>query len=98
MTTMRFMEVQNIHGETYHLTVRKHTDEEILHDYGYPYSILIKNANPKAFDLNTGTRLYDDWQTAYKRLKELAEEYKTIELCIARDVDGETGLLIRKEN
>ena len=94
MTIMRQIEVQNIHGETYRLAVRKHTEEEFYNDYGYLYSIRIDNADPKAFDFNTHTFLYDDWQTAYKRLKELAEEYKTIEIRIARDVDGETVMSI----
>lgn len=92
MTTMRFTEVQNTHGQTYHLTVRKHTDD--FDKYGYPYSIKIENANPKAFDLNNHTFLYDDWQTAYKRLKELAEEYTTIKPLVIAGVDGETGLCI----
>lgn len=94
MTTMRFATVQNIHGETYTLTVRKHTLDEIIHDYGYPYSICIQNANPKAFDLNNGVRLYDNWQTAYKRLRQIAEEFKTIKPRIMPGVDGETGRCI----
>lgn len=91
MTTMRFVEVQNIHGEVYNISVRKHSDAEIINDYGYPYSIRIKNANPKAFDLNDGVRLYDDWQTAYKRLRELTEEFKTAKPRVVPGVDGETG-------
>ena len=93
MTTMRSTEVQNIHGQTYRIAVRKHSEDD-FYKYGYPYSIRIENANLKAFDLNTGTRLYDDWQTAYKRLKEIAEEYKTIKPCVASNVDGETGMSI----
>ena len=91
MTTMKFVTVQNIHGETYNIAVRKHSEAEIINDYGFPYSIKIKNANPKAFDLNTHVFLYDAWQTAYKRLRELANEYKTIKPCIMEGVDGETG-------
>jgi hypothetical protein len=94
MTTMRSTEVQNIHGETYHLIVRKHSEAEILNDYGYPYSIRIKNTNPKAFDLRNCVLLYDDWQTAYKRLRELAAEYKTIRPSVIAGVDGETGMSV----
>ena len=93
MTTMRFTEVQNIHGQTYHIEVRKHSEDD-FYKYGYPYSIKIANANPKAFDLNNHINLYDDWQTAYKRLKELAEEYKTIKPLVITGVDGETGMSI----
>lgn len=78
MTTMRFVDVKNIHGPSYNLSVRKHSEAEITNDYGYPYSIAIKNADPYAFDLNNHVYLYDDWQTAYKRLRELADEYRTI--------------------
>lgn len=78
MTTMRFTEVKNVHGQTYNIIVRKHSDAEIANDYGFPYSIKVKNADPDTFDLNNHVFLYDDWQTAYKRLKELAAEYKTI--------------------
>ena len=92
MTTMRFVEVENIHGQTYNLVVRKHSTEEIIHGIGYPYSIRISNANPEAFDLNTHVFGYEDWQTAYKRLKHWTEVYKTIELSIMWDVDGRTGL------
>lgn len=91
MTTMRFVEVDNIHGETYNLVVRKHSEAEISHVYGFPYSIRISNANPDAFDLNTTIILYDDWQTAYKRLRELAKEYRTVKPRIWRDVDARTG-------
>lgn len=94
MTTMRFVNVQNIHGEAYNISVRKHSEAEIVNDYGFPYSIKIKNANPKAFDLNNHVFLYDDWQTAYKRLRELAAEYKTIQPRIMAGVDGETGKCI----
>ena len=75
MKIMRFETVQNIHGETYTITVRKHTESEIINEYGFPYSIRIANANPKAFDLNNHVYLYDAWQTAYKRLFELSEVY-----------------------
>ena len=92
MTIMKFVTVQNTHGETYNITVRKHSEAEIINDYGYPYSIKIANANPKAFDLNTHVFLYDNWQTAYKRLRELANEYKTIKPLVMANVDGETGL------
>lgn len=91
MTTMRFVEVENIHNQVYIITVRKHSEAEIVHDYGFPYSIKIKNANPKAFDLNNHIFLYDDWQTAYKRLKELSIEYRTIKPMIWENIDGETG-------
>ena len=74
--------------------MRKHSEAEIINDYGFPYSIKIKNANPKAFDLNTHVFLYDDWQTAYKRLRELANEYKTIKPRIMEGVDGETGFCV----
>lgn len=94
MKIMKFETVQNIHGETYNITVRKHSEAEIINDYGFPYSIKIKNANPKAFDLNTHVFLYDAWQTAYKRLRELANEYKTIQPRIMEGVDGETGLCV----
>lgn len=91
MTTMRFIEVNNVYGEIYNIIIRKHSEAEILNDYGYPYSIKIKNANPKAFDLNNHIFLYDDWQTAYKRAKEFTKEYKEIEPLIIDGVDGETG-------
>ena len=91
MKIMRFETVQNIHGETYTITVRKHTESEIINKYGSPYSIRIANANPKAFDLNNHVYLYDAWQTAYKRLRELANEYKAIQPSIMKGVDGETG-------
>ena len=91
MTTMRFAEVRNIHGETYNIVVRKHSDAEIIHDYGYPYSIRISNADPSKFDLNTHVFLYDDWQTAYRRLRELTHEYQTITPRVIEGVDGRTG-------
>ena len=94
MTTMKFVTVQNIHGETYNIAVRKHSEAEIINDYGFPYSIKIKNANPKAFDLNNHVYLYDAWQTAYKRLFELSEVYKDIKPLIMEGVDGETGACI----
>lgn len=79
MTIMRSVIVDNKFGERYRIVVRKHTNIEILIDYGYPYSIKIENVNPDAFDLNCRILLYDDWQTAYKRQKELADEYREIE-------------------
>ena len=94
MKIMRFETVQNIHGETYTITVRKHTESEIINKYGFPYSIRIANANPKAFDLNNHVYLYDAWQTAYKRLFELSEVYKDIKPLIMEGVDGETGFCI----
>lgn len=94
MTTMRFAEVQNIHGQTYNIIIRKHSDAEIVNEYGFPYSIKIKNADPKAFDLNNHIFLYDDWQTAYKRLKDFMTEYKTIQPAIMSGIDGETGKCI----
>ena len=94
MTTMKFVTVQNIHGETYNIIVRKHSEAEIINDYGYPYSIKIANVNPKAFDLNNHVYLYDAWQTAYKRLFELSEVYKDIKPLIMEGVDGETGTCI----
>lgn len=66
--------------------------------YGYPYSIKIKNANPKAFDLNDRIFLYDDWQTAYKRAKDFVKEYKVIEPLIIKNVDGETGFYIQPQS
>ena len=94
MKIMRFETVQNIHGETYTITVRKHTESEIINEYGFPYSIRIANANQKAFDLNNHVYLYDAWQTAYKRLFELREVYKDIKPLIMEGVDGETGTCI----
>ena len=94
MKTMKFETVQNIHGETYTITVRKHTESEIINEYGFPYSIRIANANPKAFDLNNHVYLYDAWQTAYKRLFELSEVYKDIKPLIMEGVDGEAGTCI----
>ena len=94
MKIMRFETVQNIHGETYTITVRKHTESEIINEYGFPYSIRIANANLKAFDLNNHVYLYDAWQTAYKRLFELSEVYKDIKPLIMEGVDGETGTCI----
>ena len=79
MTIMRSVIVDNKFGERYRIVVRKHTNIEILIDYGYPYSIKIENVNPDAFDLNCRILLYDDWQTAYKRQKELADGYREIE-------------------
>lgn len=84
MKTMRSATIDNIHGETYTLTVRKHNDKD-FDKFGFPYSIRIENTDPTAFDLNARTLLYDDWQTAYKRLRELSEEYKTLKLCVHRD-------------
>lgn len=92
MKIMRSAEVENVHGQTYRIIVRKHVNT--FDDYGFPYSIRTENANPEAFDLNTHVFLYDDWQTAYKRARELAEEYKVIEPRIMPDVDGRTGKCI----
>ena len=91
MTTMRTATVENSHGETYLITVRKHSDAEITNDYGFPYSIKVSNINPETFDLNNRVFLYDAWQTAYKRFYELLHEYRTIKLAIWKDVDARTG-------
>ena len=91
MKIMKQTEVKNIHGEKYIITCRKHPDDEDFQKYGYLYSIKVENANAHAFDFNTHIFLYDYWQTAYKRYREICEEYRTIEIRIARDVDAVTG-------
>lgn len=90
MMTMKIHTVDNDYGERYTIVVRKHSAIEISEKYGFPYSIRVSNANPKAFDLNNGVRLYDAWQTAYKRFYQLIEEYKHIEPMIMDGVDGES--------
>ena len=94
MKIMSFVFNDTAPTETYTITVRKHTESEIINEYGFPYSIRIANANPKAFDLNNHVYLYDAWQTAYKRLFELSEVYKDIKPLIMEGVDGETGACI----
>jgi hypothetical protein len=97
MEIKKYDEVENVHGERYKITLRKHPDGEDFDKYGYLYSIKIQNADPEAFDLNTHIFLYDYWKTAYKRFRELTEEYKTIKPLICRDVDARTGLCKKGE-
>ena len=78
MQILKFAEVPNINGESYFITCRKHTTGETFEKYGYPYSIKIVNVDQDTFDLNEHLFLYDHWQTAYKRFRELVEDYKTV--------------------
>ena len=96
MEIKKYNVIENIHGESYKITLRKHTTHEEFDKYGYPYTIKIENANPHAFDYNNHIFGYDYWQTAYKRFRELEEEYRTIQILIARDVDAMTGRFFEK--
>lgn len=97
MEIKKYNVVENIHGESHKITLIKQTTIEEFEEYGYyPYRIKIENTNPHAFDFNNHIFLYDYWQTAYKRFRELEEEYRTIEILIVRDVDAMTGRFFEK--